>query len=228
MIGAEVEPEGWAFTDVSYDASSTESVKPISRSLICLNPLKRWKVGFDGDLKSFDLRYTIAHEIGHAIGLDHPLNAGQIMGFRYEELFSDLQAGDIAAAVILYGPHTPEAAIAAAVPAHPIQQRLPTEWHTKRWGSRALPATARRFTPRPMHARHKPRHALGPVTRRHAALREGLRCENASFATAAPLKPRTACDHVDLAGNLKPGQIGRCFPGSIREGSCVRPGLHKR
>ena len=103
LIGAEVEPVGWAFANVSYEAGSADSLKPISQSLICLNPLKRWKVGFDGDLKSYDLRYTIAHEIGHAIGLDHPAAGGQIMGYRYEEQFRDLQPGDIAGAVLLYG-----------------------------------------------------------------------------------------------------------------------------
>src|SRR5262245_60951160 len=35
FIGAQVEPEGWAFADVSYDMASLEYVKPISRSLIC-------------------------------------------------------------------------------------------------------------------------------------------------------------------------------------------------
>jgi hypothetical protein len=104
LIGAQVEPDGWAFADVFYDMQSPNEVKPISRSLVCLNPAKRWKVGFDGDLKIYDLRYTIAHEIGHAIGLDHPSGAGTIMGYRYEERFRELQPGDVQGAVALYGP----------------------------------------------------------------------------------------------------------------------------
>jgi Matrixin len=104
LIGAQVEPDGWAFADVFYDMHSPNEIKPISRSLVCLNPAKRWKIGFDGDLKTYDLRYTIAHEIGHAIGLDHPSSAGSIMGYRYEERFRDLQPGDVQGAVALYGP----------------------------------------------------------------------------------------------------------------------------
>jgi hypothetical protein len=107
LIGAQAEPEGWAFADVFYDPQSPERVKPISRSLICLNPTKRWKVGFDGDLKTYDLRYTIAHEIGHAIGLDHPSGAGAIMGYRYEERFRQLQPGDVQGAMALYGGRLP-------------------------------------------------------------------------------------------------------------------------
>jgi hypothetical protein len=113
-IGAQVEPEGWAFSNVSYDARSTDAVKPISQSLICLNPLQRWKVGFDGNLKIYDLRYTIAHEIGHAIGLDHPDDDRQIMGYRYEEKFNGLQSGDIAGAALLYGRHLPQVVTAEA------------------------------------------------------------------------------------------------------------------
>ena len=103
LIGAQMEPEGWAFADVFYDIASSEPYKPISRALVCLNPLRRWKIGFDGDLKKYDLRYTFAHEIGHAIGLDHPGGGDQIMGYRYEEHFRTLQSGDIRGAVALYG-----------------------------------------------------------------------------------------------------------------------------
>ena len=118
VIGAQAEPEGWAFADVFYDVAAGDPVKPISRALICLNPTKRWKIGFDGDLKTYDLRYTLAHEVGHAIGLDHPDGGAQIMGHRYLEEFRELQPGDIAGAVRLYGQRqAPGESVAAAPPA---------------------------------------------------------------------------------------------------------------
>jgi hypothetical protein len=114
LIGAQTEPDGWAFADVFYEAAAPDAVKPISQALVCLNPGKRWKVGFDGDLKTYDLRYTLAHEIGHAIGLDHPAGGSQIMHFRYEERFRALQPGDVRGAALLYGAPAQPALIAAA------------------------------------------------------------------------------------------------------------------
>lgn len=116
LIGAQTEPDGWAFADVFFDTASPEKVKPISKALVCLNPAKPWKVGFDGDLKSYDLRYTLAHEIGHAIGLDHPAGGNQIMGYRYEERFRALQPGDVRGAVALYGAPPQPALVAASEP----------------------------------------------------------------------------------------------------------------
>lgn len=140
LIGAQVEPEGWAFADVFYDAASPEAIKAISRALICLNPLRRWKVGFDGDLKVYDLRYTLAHEIGHAIGLDHPSGGNQIMGYRYDEQFRSLQPGDLRGAVLLYGaPRTPAVAAAASAPLQgSAAQASPPRLFARRWGSRGL------------------------------------------------------------------------------------------
>jgi hypothetical protein len=133
LIGAQTEPDGWAFADVFFETASTESIKPISKALVCLNPAKRWKVGFNGDLKSYDLRYTLAHEIGHAIGLDHPAGANQIMGYRYEERFRALQPGDIRGAVALYGA-PPQAPLVVA--SEPQRSDAPTA--TSPAGGRAL------------------------------------------------------------------------------------------
>lgn len=116
LVGAQVEARGIAWTNVSYKRDavyagqvlSQKDRKPVSigrltKAHICLNPLQSWRVGFDGDPGTFDLRYVIAHEIGHAIGLDHPGKSGQLMGFSYQELNGPM-AGDVRGANLLYGP----------------------------------------------------------------------------------------------------------------------------
>jgi hypothetical protein len=104
LIGAQITPQGRAYTNVEFEPGSSPGAKTMRRALICLNPEMPWKIGFDGDLSVYDVRHTIAHEVGHAIGLDHPGASGQVMGFRYDEKTSGLQVGDIAGAVSLYGP----------------------------------------------------------------------------------------------------------------------------
>ena len=143
LIGAQAEREGWAFADVFYDAASPERIKPISQSLICLNPAKRWKIGFDGDLKVYDLRYALAHEIGHAIGLDHPAAVGQIMGYRYEERFRSLQSGDTEGLVLLYGARTPSAVeVASRQAAGRTHRRSAGQRIAKHWATRAIASPA--------------------------------------------------------------------------------------
>ncbi|MCC5809495.1 MAG: matrixin family metalloprotease [Ectothiorhodospiraceae bacterium] len=104
LIGAQQQPLGRAFANVTYHSEGVAGVRRIRQSLICLNPQQAWKVGFDGDTDVYDLRYTLIHEIGHAIGLNHAGPEGQIMSFRYQEEFRTPQAGDIRGAAMLYGP----------------------------------------------------------------------------------------------------------------------------
>jgi hypothetical protein len=119
LIGAERDPFGRAFTNVAHAASAKGGTAPIARSVICLNPAQKWKVGFDGNLDVYDLRYALEHEIGHAIGLDHPGVTGVLMDFRYREKISGPQPGDIAGALALYGAKGATEAIAAvAAPAN--------------------------------------------------------------------------------------------------------------
>jgi hypothetical protein len=116
LIGAQAVPVGRAFTNVELKPGTGEK-KVIGRSLICLNPQQPWKVGFDGRLDVYDLRYTIAHEIGHAIGLDHPSAAGQLMSYRYDEKQTGLQPGDVRGAVLLYGARSGARSVAEAAEA---------------------------------------------------------------------------------------------------------------
>ena len=131
VIGAQGNPRGRAFTNIELDSgplasapamergrvasekpaeppAKAHSVRSIRQAVICLNPQAKWKIGFDGDLDVYDLRYTFMHEIGHAIGLDHPGAAGALMGFRYDEKLNGPTASDGDAARKLYGsPLTP-------------------------------------------------------------------------------------------------------------------------
>lgn len=103
ILGVQSQPRGRAFANVSYTAEPRNGIRSIKKALVCLNPDHKWKVGFDGNENIYDIRYTLIHEIGHAIGLDHPGPSGQVMGFRYTETFSDLQPGDLRGVQQLYG-----------------------------------------------------------------------------------------------------------------------------
>lgn len=116
LIGEQTEPMGVAFTNLDLGSAEGGEMREIKRAKICLNPQQRWKIGFDGNLAIYDLVYALTHEIGHAIGLDHPGARGHLMSFRYDERLGDLSAGDISGAVFVYGPKPVETARKAFTP----------------------------------------------------------------------------------------------------------------
>ncbi len=124
LIGAQAQPLGHAYANVDYRLGPGK-VREIDKSLICLNPDKSWKIGFDGSLAVYDLRYTIAHEIGHAIGLDHPDPADQLMSFKYHEGFRTPQNGDVEGAIRLYGRRQPAKSISTKDPGTPRSADTP-------------------------------------------------------------------------------------------------------
>ena len=97
------EPSGRR-SEIAVRRQSPMAIAPIRQSLICLNVNSGWKIGYDGDLRRYDLRHTFMHELGHAIGLDHPGVRTELMDFRYHEAFKGLQYGDVKGAALLYGP----------------------------------------------------------------------------------------------------------------------------
>ncbi|MGY6554345.1 MAG: matrixin family metalloprotease [Wenzhouxiangella sp.] len=111
VLGVQGRPVGRAFANVSYRQEARDGVRLIDQALICLNPDQKWKIGFDGNTEVYDLRYTLIHEIGHAVGLDHPGPEGQIMGFAYTERITGLQPGDVRGIRLLYGPPAVDGAL---------------------------------------------------------------------------------------------------------------------
>lgn len=151
LIGADAKDRGRAFTNVALKAGPERGVGAIRQSLICLNPNQPWKIGFNGDLNVYDLRFTMAHEIGHAIGLDHPSPQGHLMSYRYVEDGRTLTAGDVAGAHVLYGrkgarqpaPISPAGSSNSAALSSPASGAHPTRERTFGLGERETAAEPR-------------------------------------------------------------------------------------
>jgi len=104
VIGEQLDPIGFAYTNLDLASEPKDGARAIVSASICLNPKRHWKIGYDGNLAVFDLLHTFAHEIGHVIGLDHPVGHKNLMSFKYSESLSGLSEGDRLGAVALYGP----------------------------------------------------------------------------------------------------------------------------
>ena len=116
-ISAEQTPEGIAYTDVTQASPTKIPVATLSDAVVCLNPRLHWAAHHTPAAKGDRvLSYVLAHEIGHALGLDHPGPAGQLMSFEYSDTIQTQQAGDIAGIVLLYGPASHHGAVALNAP----------------------------------------------------------------------------------------------------------------
>lgn len=103
LIGAQRRPRGVAYANVKYEPVAGTSSGRITHAMVCLNPNMHWTKGFDGNLKTYDVRYVLTHEIGHTLGLNHPGPDGQLMSYKYQETFRTLRKGDVDGITFLYG-----------------------------------------------------------------------------------------------------------------------------
>lgn len=108
VFSADADAGGIAFADVTFDRSDTSA--RLKRGIVCLNPDVAWSVAHElgdnsapGRSATYRLGYTLAHEIGHVLGLDHPGPEGELMSFEYGQKRDGLGQGDIAGITTLYG-----------------------------------------------------------------------------------------------------------------------------
>ncbi len=107
LLGTQATGHGIAFTNVVPSDTVSHGEEPavatLEQATICFNPSLAWNAGQWHEGLGRDFRTVAGHEIGHAIGLDHPGPRGAMMAFKEEFASRVLQPSDIEAVQTLYG-----------------------------------------------------------------------------------------------------------------------------
>ena len=83
--------------------TSIPSIGPLENVVVALDENESWFLGGDAPPDKIDFSATAAHEVGHAIGIDHSRSPDALMNAAYSREIFDLQQDDIDAAIAKYG-----------------------------------------------------------------------------------------------------------------------------
>ena len=84
-------------------ATTIPSVGGLQDVIVAFDIGENWFLGGDSPISMVDFSSTAAHEIGHAIGIDHSALPDTLMNASYSTTIFNLQQDDVDAAVAIYG-----------------------------------------------------------------------------------------------------------------------------
>ena len=83
--------------------TTVPSLGPLNSVVVAMDSSEDWVLGGDASADKIDFSSAVTHEIGHAIGIDHSLDANALMNAAYSTTIFNIQKDDIDAAVTIYG-----------------------------------------------------------------------------------------------------------------------------